>query len=65
MSYLITVKLGLNDHGYNEFTAITNKSIDNLGPKQLLYYINIHGYMTYIEQILMVPCVEFLITAFD
>ena len=23
--WLYTVKLGYNDHGYNEFTAITNK----------------------------------------
>jgi hypothetical protein len=25
LKIVVTVKLGYNDHGYNEFTAITNK----------------------------------------
>ncbi len=39
-----TVKLGYNDHSYNEFTAITNKIYRYFGPILLLYYISFHGY---------------------
>ncbi len=48
-----TVILGYNDHGYNKFTAITNKySSTLLVPNGTFYYINLHGYN---EQIWVVP----------
>lgn len=42
-SFLITVKLGCKDHGYNEFTTVTSKITDMFGPIWLIYN-NLHGY---------------------
>jgi len=39
-----TIKLGYNDHGYNEIVAITNKNVPLFVPKLSLYYINVHVY---------------------
>ncbi len=47
-----TVKLGYNDHGYNEFMAIMNKNYRHFRSHLATFHYNLHGYS---EQILMVP----------
>ena len=39
-----TVKLGYNDHGYNEFMAIMDKYCRIIWSQMLLYHISLHGY---------------------
>ena len=43
-SFAGTVKLGYNDHGYNEFTFITNEKNCAFWSQMTTYYINFHGY---------------------
>ncbi len=46
------VKLGCNDHGYNEFTLITSKLLLYFWSQMFLYSMILHGYN---EQFLPVP----------
>ncbi len=39
LKIVVTVKLGYNDHGYNEFTAITNKFNSTFHVPN--YYLNV------------------------
>ncbi len=39
-----TVKLGYNDHGYNEFTVITNKIMSHFWSQMTGYKDIFHGY---------------------
>ncbi len=39
-----TVKLGYNDHGYNEFTLITNKIMSHFWSQMTGYKDSFHGY---------------------
>ena len=53
-----TVKLGYNDHGYNEFTAITNEKSSHFWFQTTNYYVNFHGYIAnhgYNEHLMLVP----------
>ncbi len=53
-----TVELGYNDHGYNEFTDITNKILRNFWSQMVTLLRKAWGYddvTGYNEQILMVP----------
>ncbi len=47
-----TVKLGYNDHGYNEFTLITSKIMSHFWSQMMGYKDSFHDYN---EHILMVP----------
>jgi len=39
-----TIKLGYNDHGYNEFTLIRNKMMSHFGSQMTGYKDSFHGY---------------------
>ncbi len=39
-----SVKLGYNDHGFNEFTAVKKRNVSIFGPIWWFCYINAHGY---------------------
>ncbi len=44
IKYVNTVKLGYNDHGYNEFHGYNEQiKLHFSGPKWYLYYINPYG----------------------
>ena len=38
------MRIGNNDHGYNEFAAITKEKFVIMGPKWSLKYTNLHVY---------------------
>jgi len=52
IKFLSTVKLGYNDHGYNEFTIKTNKIMSHFWSQMTGYKDWFHGYN---EHLLMVP----------
>jgi len=44
LTILTTVKLGNNDHGYNELTLITNKTLSHFWSQMTGYKDIFHGY---------------------